>query len=105
MDEFAGVFPDNFGTEDSPFAGFCEYLHVAIFGLHEYRFPVIIERVGFGEVGDAFGFQLRLVFSDCRELRIGEDDSQQDILPSKKPPNSNELGGLQLSFSENQQIK
>lgn len=78
MDEFARVFAHNFGTEDTAALRLGDDLHVAVVRVHENGFAVVVERIARGEVGRAGFVEFAFKAADGGELRVGEDDIEEE---------------------------
>lgn len=78
MDEFARVFADDFGTEDTAALRLGDDLHVAVVRVHENGFAVVVERIARDEVGRAGCVEFAFKAADGGEWRVGEDDGEEE---------------------------
>ena len=77
VNEFASVFTDALGCEEFTRFPICPDLHVAIVGLHENGFSMVVERViGTDDIISLFA-EFVFLRADTADLWVGEDDVER----------------------------
>lgn len=77
VDEFAGVAAYDFGSEEPSGARVGEDFHVAVIGVHEDGFAVVVIRIGGGDVGDFFLAEGAFEVADGGKRGVGENDVEE----------------------------